>query len=111
MPEDQYPGVITRQSLVDYCQAQLPRLQEHAEALEKAMAVADDRGDTGTAMYFGESLASLRGEQISLRNVCEWAKTVAVKGVFIPADKCEEITGRLQGTFPVVASSVDLRDL
>jgi hypothetical protein len=66
-----YKGFVVRQELVDWCQAQLPRIQHHVETLEKAR---DLTSDSEQIQNFNEAISRLFGEQTALRNVCEWAK-------------------------------------
>lgn len=67
----EYKGFIVRQELVDFCQAQLPRIQHHVETLEKARDLVSD---PDKIQQFDEAISRLFGEQTALRNICEWAK-------------------------------------
>lgn len=67
----QYPGMINRQELVDWCRSQLPRITAHVETLEKARGLTSD---PNKIVAFNEAISRLFGEQTALRNVCEWSK-------------------------------------
>jgi hypothetical protein len=75
-----YGGNIPRQSLVDFAQEQARRIQRDRDNLGDAEHIARRNGDEAKAREFERVDWLRQGEQIALRNVCEWAKTVAEQG-------------------------------
>lgn len=87
-----YPGLISRQDLVDICQAELPRLKAENEKLAENIDIFERmHGDNvATIQAFNLGLAENIGFQKALRMVCEWAKDHLVENPAI-ADAEDEI--------------------
>ena len=74
MPD--YDGLVPRDVLVKFAQEMQKRIQRDRDALETAMERIGP--DDPRYMEFQRVDWMRMGEQTSLRNVCEWAKTVTV---------------------------------
>jgi hypothetical protein len=81
-----YPGLFRRQVLVDFCQAELPRLakenENYAENIDLFERMHGDH--TATIQSFNLGLAENIGYQKALRAVCEFAKENVVEDDPIP---------------------------
>jgi hypothetical protein len=70
LPE-QYPGYVLRQSLIEFCQAEVVTIGESQKALENALETKG-LSDSDRAVL-NESYSSNIGAQSMLRKITEWA--------------------------------------
>jgi len=70
----QYPGKISRQRLIEFCQSHLPRLDEQNNRYMDALHFAEQSKNIHTIHALNEGLMENYGFQKALREVCEWAK-------------------------------------
>lgn len=70
----QYPGTITRQALISFCQAEIPKLDDANEKLLDALHFAEKASNIHTIHALNEGLMENYGYQKALRAVCEWAR-------------------------------------
>lgn len=69
-----YTGLIPRQDLVDFCQGEMPRINQSNEELLHGLHYAEQQGNIHTIHALNEGLMENFGYQKALRAVCEWAK-------------------------------------
>lgn len=69
-----YKGYVARQALVDFCQAELPKLDKANEHLLDGLHYAEQANNIHTIHALNEGLMENIGYQKALRAVCEWAK-------------------------------------
>lgn len=69
-----YPGNISRQKLVDFCQKKLPGIKKQQDELMDAIYYAEKANNIHTMHALYEAMQETYGYVKALREVCEWAK-------------------------------------
>ena len=69
----EYPGFLSRQSLVDFCRERVSELESESDNLYKALEVRGVSDEDWSVMH--DKLTMNIGNQIGYRRVCEWAAT------------------------------------
>jgi hypothetical protein len=69
-----YSGIITRQALIDFCQAQLPEIEKKNNHYLEALEYAEKANKPQTVNALEQGLMENYGRVMALRSVCEWAK-------------------------------------
>ncbi|AKU45384.1 hypothetical protein MADRUGA_95 [Mycobacterium phage Madruga] len=102
-PMPEYPGLVSRQDLVDLCRGELPRLVKENELFAENIDLFErQHGDhRATIQSFNLGLAENIGFQKALRMVCEWAKDHLVEEPAIgdPEDEIADYRKQLKDKF------------
>lgn len=69
-----YPGKITRQALIEFCQSQLPMLEESNNRYLDALHYAEQSRNIHTIHALNEGLMENYGFHKALKSVCDWAR-------------------------------------
>ena len=92
-----YKGYIARQALVDFCQAELPKLDKANEQLLDGLHYAEQANNIHTIHALNEGLIENYGYQKALRAVCEWAKEHMVEPEPIPDVDVSDLKKKFNG--------------
>lgn len=81
-----YPGNVSRQRLVDFCQKKLPEIEKRQNELMDAIYFAEKAKNIHTEHALYEAMQETYGYVKALREVCEWAKENLIEEDPIPLD-------------------------
>jgi hypothetical protein len=93
----QYPGKIDRQKLIDFCQAELPRLEESNNRYLDALHYAEQGNNIHTIHALNEGLMENYGFQKALKAVCDWAKEHMEEAIPVVVVDIQDLKAKYNG--------------
>jgi hypothetical protein len=88
----QFPGLVARQELINFCRARVAEMQKESETYLTALNKAGDKISFDDAAALNDAYYANIGEQRAYRKICDWATDNCESGTeYLDSDELQKM--------------------